>query len=498
MLRRGSSACWFGSLILLLAGQCAFGQGIIVPSAGPINSAMAGASTAAPLEFGASYWNPAILSALDGPEVLIGSALAFPSIHLQSSIAADSIGGVLPTTNRFGEARSNNGVATGLATGFSFKMSDDSPVTLGLGLFGLAGGGVNFPGSIQTPVLTPQLPPKYFGFGPIYSNVSLLSIAPMMSLQLTERLAVGGGPIITSGTPSFSPAFFAAGPKDALGISTFPAATNSRPDWGAGFQLGFFYELNDNWNLGFSYKSPIWQEKWDFNASTPRLVQRTIGIQAQLPEIFSWGVAYKGLPKTLIDVDLRYIDYANAALFGTKVVDGGLGWQSIFVVALGAQYKATDKLSLMGGYLYNMNPVRGETTLFNVQAPGIITNTLSLGASYNITEDVTASLAWVHGFRNSSEGSILQLPGSTVRLDAQVDTIWMGVNIKFGRGKRKSAADVPNAVVYDTPTDPTTNSFRLPDLPPARDIAYGADTAGNPAVSADRAPAHGAAGVDAP
>ena len=45
-------------------------QGIIVPSAGPINSAMAGASTAAPVDFGGSYWNPAILSGLDSQEVL--------------------------------------------------------------------------------------------------------------------------------------------------------------------------------------------------------------------------------------------------------------------------------------------------------------------------------------------------------------------------------------------------------------------------------------------
>ncbi len=250
---------------------------------------------------------------------------------------------------------------------------------------------MNFPGSFQTPGLTPQLPPKYFGFGPISSNVALLSIAPMVSLQLTDRLAMGGGPIITSGTPTFSPAFFAPGPKDALGISTFPAATNTRADWGAGFQLGLFYELSEDWNLGFSYKSPVWQEKWDYNAATPRLVGRTIGIQAGLPEIISWGVAYKGLARTLFDVDLRYIDYANTPLFGTKVVDGGLGWQSVFAVAFGVQYKATDRLTLLGGYLYNTNPVRNETTLFNVQAPGIITNTLSLGASFNITEDITTS-----------------------------------------------------------------------------------------------------------
>ena len=96
MLRKCSRACWLGSLILLLAGQSASGQGIIVPSAGPINSAMAGASTAAPVDFGGSYWNPAILSGLDEPEVLIGSALAFPSIHLESWTAAGSVGGVFP------------------------------------------------------------------------------------------------------------------------------------------------------------------------------------------------------------------------------------------------------------------------------------------------------------------------------------------------------------------------------------------------------------------
>ena len=107
-----------------------------------------------------------------------------------------------------------------------------------------------------------------------------------------------------------------------------------------------FYELNDNWNLGFSYKSPIWQERWDFNASNPNLSPRLIGVQASLPQIFSWGIAYKGLPRTLIDVDLRYIDYANSQLFGKKVIDGGLGWQSVFAVALGAQYQATDRFTV--------------------------------------------------------------------------------------------------------------------------------------------------------
>ena len=218
-----------------------------------------------------------------------------------------------------------------------------------------------------------------------------------------------------------------------------------------------------------------------------------------LPEIFSWGVAYKGLPKTLIDVDLRYIDYANTSLFGTKVVDGGLGWQSVFVVALGAQYQATDRLTLRGGYLYNTNPIRNATTLFNVQAPGIITNTLTLGASYQVTENVTASLAWMHGFRNAIEGPILQIPGSSVRLDAQVDTLWAGVNIKFGGPKRKGgggptasgsgSSNIPPPATWGGADVPATPDAGWPEIPmpmpplgPAGD-ATAAPDAGDAATS---------------
>ncbi len=463
-MRTGAASFWIGTIALLGVLPSSFGQGIMVPSAGPINSAMAGASTAAPVDFGGSYWNPAILSGLDSQEFLLGSALALPSIHLQSSVPAGAIGGAFPPTNRFGEARSDSGVAAGLATGFSFRLEEGSPLTLGLGVFGLVGGGVNFNGSYQVPILTPRQPPNYVGLGPIYSNLSLLGINPMASFQVTDRLAIGAGPIISAGTPSFNPAFFAPGPKGPLGLPTFPAATNARPYWGGGFQFGLLYELNDDWNLGFSYKSPIWQERWDFNAANPNLSPRRIGLQASLPEIFSWGVAYKGLPRTLIDVNLRYIDYANTSLFGTKVIDGGLGWRSVLAVAVGAQYQATDRFTLRAGYLYNTNPIRDVTTLFNVQAPGIITNTLTLGASYDLTEDVTFSLAWMHGFRNSIEGPILQIPNSSVRLDAQVDTLWAGVNVKFGGSKRKVPAvpassdsfESPPPANWDDPATPTT------------------------------------------
>src|SRR5262245_43025195 len=133
-------AAW---LILSATASTVRGQGLVAPTAGPINTGMAGASTAAPVDFGASYWNPAILSGLESQEFLLGSALTIPSIHLQNSVKAGSINGQLPLTDRFGTARSDSGVASGLATGVAFRLSEDSPVTYGLGVFGLVGGSVN-------------------------------------------------------------------------------------------------------------------------------------------------------------------------------------------------------------------------------------------------------------------------------------------------------------------------------------------------------------------
>src|SRR6516165_4149495 len=90
---------------LLMAATTSFGQGVIAPTAGPINSSMAGASVAAPVDFGGSYWNPAIISGLPRNEFLLGTLLMIPSYHLTASLPADSVDGVFPPTNRYGVAR---------------------------------------------------------------------------------------------------------------------------------------------------------------------------------------------------------------------------------------------------------------------------------------------------------------------------------------------------------------------------------------------------------
>lgn len=426
----------FGLAGVLLASE-AHGQGLIAPGAGPINRAMGGASTAAPVDFGSTYWNVANLSGLDRPEFLLGSELIIPSTHLTTFVPRGAFNGVFPPENRFGTSRSDSGLVSNLATGFAFKLDDASPITYGLGVYGFVGGNVNFAGNPSIPLLAPRRPPQTVGFGPIWANASLLTFNPSASVRLTDRLSVGAGPVISTMSLGFTPAFFAPGPPDVLGIPSFPDATNSRAFWGGGFQIGMLYEVDENWNVGFSYKSPIWQERWAYNSTFPDLSPRRIGVQATIPAIYSWGVAYKGIERALVDVDFRYFDYANAALFGQSVADGGLGWESVFAVAVGGQYALTERVTLRGGYLYNTNPIPDTATLFNVQLPGIITNTMSVGASYRLTDDIVLTAAWVHGFRNEISGGVAQLPGAEAKIDSQIDSLVAGFNVQYGDRKRR-------------------------------------------------------------
>src|SRR5207237_1051449 len=104
-------------------------------------------------------------------------------------------------------------------------------------------------------------------------------------------------------------------------------------------------------------------------ARTELGLPRTLVLNATLPAIYSWGVGYRPIDRLLLACDLRYFDYAHTDLFGTRLVDGGLGWRGVFAASFGSRYQLTDKLALSGGYVYNDNPIPSVGTLFNVQAP---------------------------------------------------------------------------------------------------------------------------------
>ena len=379
-----------------------------MPGAGAANRGMAGASTAAPLDAaGASYWNPAAISGLPRNEVYFGADLIYADLR----VATDP----LPPP---GSTFSDTGVAAAPVIAMVYHR-ENAPMTVGLGVYAVVGGAVNFGTDRPRPPLST--------FTNQYAAASGLMIAPTVSVQLTDGLALGLGPTINVMTLSLDPAFF-----DTAG--GFPAATHGRPFWGGGFRTGLYYELNPCWSFGLAYLSPQWFETFEWNGLDRNTgAPRTITLKHRLPWILSWGVAYRGIPRTVLAADVRYFDYAGSAPYGKPVSEGGTAWQSIFSFAAGVEHRLNHQTKLRAGYLVNENPVPEVLTLFNTQLPGINQHQLSLGFSMQMTRAISMDFAWVHGFKNSIRGPVLpaQIPGATVELSQSLDSWVVGMGINF-------------------------------------------------------------------
>jgi long-chain fatty acid transport protein len=415
-------------------------QGLILSGVGPINRSMGGASTAAPIDSaGALYWNPASIGGLERSEMEFGVELLNADSKLSSFIEAGSLGGGFPPIDLSGSTESHAGWFAIPSFGFVYK-PECSPFTYGLGIYGIAGFGTNYRQDNGNPI-TSAPPPAGLGLGSLLSQYQVLQVAPSVAFQVTDHLSVGFAPTFDLAELSVDPAFFAA-PDDANGdtFASLPSATHGRTTWGMGCQLGVYYTTDCCWNFGATIKSPQWFSDFQWNATDEIGMHRQVDFELDLPMILSFGASYTGCECWLFAADFRYYDYRNTDGFRTAGYDGngavtGLGWDSIFAVALGAQYQWSENISFRMGYTWNENPVPDSNASFNVVSPLIIQHTVYVGASYDITDACVLSLAYLHGFENSIEGPIVTaagtIPGSSVKSSAYVDSLMFGLTVKF-------------------------------------------------------------------
>lgn len=428
----GGMASLLAGLILGLTVSPASAQyGPVLSGTGPINRSMGGAATASPLSAsGALMWNPATLSGLDRSQLDVGAELLVPQTSISSAVGP------------FSGTTDNQDAVFALPTIALSYRPEQSPYTFGLGMFAVAGFGLDYPAG-AVPTGNPILFPQPLGLGPVFSQYQVLQIAPALVYDMTENFSVSVSPLLDLGMAQLDPAVFA----DPTG-GIYPPGTHSRSAWGGGFSLGSYYKAG-NWSFGSSYKSRQWFQAYQFNTidalGNPQLAK----LNLDLPSTFSVGTSYKGFDRWLLAADLRYLNFDNTGSFVDSGFSGtgalrGIGLDSIFVVALGAQYQMTDALSLRAGYSWNENPISNSQTSANAASPLIIQNTVSLGASYQLSDSFMVSMAYMHCFENSISGPIVLpggvVPGSSVTSTAAADSLLIGATVKFGSPKCRAVA----------------------------------------------------------
>ena len=254
------------------------------------------------------------------------------------------------------------------------------------------------------------------GSGRLGVDLSQLIVSPTLSYKLSERHAIGVAPLF--GFQRFS----AEGLDAFSGFSTAGAdLTNRGYDnaYGYGVRIGWLGQMTDSLSVGAAYSSKIQMTEFD----------KYKGLFAEqgdfdMPENYNIGIALKASPVFTLVADYQRINYSDVKAVGnpssrlSQCMGGdvssclggdngaGFGWTDIDVWKLGFAYQINDKTILRAGYNHTDNPVQASDVTFNILAPGVVQDHVTLGMTLGAGNGEW-TFAYMHAFENSVSGQSL-------------------------------------------------------------------------------------------
>jgi len=226
-----------------------------------------------------------------------------------------------------------------------------------------------------------------------------LGISPLLAYQ---RFKVDGLQGFVGYTPSNSTNF--------LTNKGYDSST------GYGVRIGWMGKVSDSVTLGAAYSTKMKMGKFD-------KYKELFADQGMfdIPANFNLGLAFKAAPQTTVAVDYQRINYSGissvanpstnfgATIGSTLGVAGGrgFGWGDINVIKVGVEYEYSQNLTLRGGLNHGDNPIQARDVTFNIIAPGVVQDHLTLGLTYKTKSGGELTFAYMHAFSKSVTGASL-------------------------------------------------------------------------------------------
>ncbi|MDO8525949.1 MAG: outer membrane protein transport protein [Candidatus Omnitrophota bacterium] len=387
------------------------------------DSAMAGATTASSEDTSCLVRNPAGL-------VRIGNKI---DVEYQNIIAHDvtmhtegpglaALGGAT-FVNAGMRQKSNITYLPGGNAGVSYRIpgTDKYPVSVGCGVFTMAGIALNYPSSRLNSALTGNYDKMI--------DLRSMRIAPGIAVAFNDKLSFGGTANIGI-----------QGLRTNMATSILSGGryleTAGGGDWdfvpGGGFTLGLLYKFNEMLDLGAAYESHGWMgHHYKYKDSLPYIDE---------PPVISVGLSLKPVKNLELTYDTRYINWTDVKLARNGPSSGGFGWGDQWVFAVGGEYtfkdkKENDKLKLRLGYNYGKSPIQPHVVFANALLPVIMEHHLTTGFSYFITKNLSLDFVWEHHFFNAmadnGAGDVYSVNGAGTKVTAAAEVIGVGLGYKF-------------------------------------------------------------------
>lgn len=415
-------------LCLTLAGAPAAlaGNGHFIHGVGAVNSSLGGAGVALPEgPIAALYLNPALLTEIDGHGFEFGVEFVDSQPAVESTVETP-----------FGPVSGRTEDETDLANVPSFAWvrgpEDGGNVAYGMAFLALAGFGTDYPQDSSNPILAPQ--PA--GFGAVYSSYKFLKIPFGVGWRVNDELSLGVS--LNAGYASLEARpFGGAAPDCSSPTSCFFPGLNEDSSYGWGAAVGLFWKPNPAWAFGFTYNSEMSFEAFDWRTTVanPNLptfgTGREVEFTIDTPQTVTAGVAFTPGSSWRVALGGRWINYEDTAGFesGFDPMTGasiGLGWDDVYVVALGVEYAAGPSVTLRGGWNRSDAAVSSDAAFLNVASPALFEDHLTLGLGWQATPAMQLNLGYYHVFENDVAGPFIgpfgPVPGTSVRNEMTVDS----------------------------------------------------------------------------
>lgn len=276
-------------------------------------------------------------------------------------------------------------------------------LSLGLSVYGNGGMNTDYPSGSTL----------YFGgTGDLGVDLMQLMIAPTLAYKINDQHSIGIAPVIAGQR-------FAAQGLQGFGVNN-PGYDTA---WGYGARIGWMGRFTDKVTVGAAYSTKMYMDEFD----------KYKGLFAEqgdfdIPSTWSLGIAVQATPEVKLALDYQRINYGDIkainnpssnifncpAFLGTDPnacfggsAGPGFGWKDVDVWKLGMEYAYSKNLTLRAGWNHGDNPIGAADVTFNILAPGVVKDHLTLGFTYTMPSGSELTMAYMHAFEESVTGGSL-------------------------------------------------------------------------------------------
>ncbi len=357
---------------------------------GPISRAMGGGGVAAPQDaISAIFANPAAMCF--GP-FCPGSSVDFAgTIFVPSPKGEENF-------NPIGLAGSaDSQLPLSVIPAIAVTAPINEKWRFGAGMYGVSGLGTDYKNTdidfSQIPLPSPPAPAGT-SLPAVYTQLQVLKLAPNIGWLVTPNFSIGA---------SFE-----------IVWQSLDLGEGASPGYTVGLQLGALYHW-DKFNFGISFTTPEKVNHQDVSKfGNPAGPYQDLELES--PMRIQGGISFEPNSQWLLEFYTRWLNWGSA--------DGyeDFGWEDQWVFGLGAQWKATDKLTLRLGYNYGKNPVKENngwnpdpfdpTNTVDVQGipvnraayetiriigfPAVVEHHITAGVGYRLTDSFGLNLSFMY------------------------------------------------------------------------------------------------------